>query len=90
MFHFKVIDIMIDTKELVRFRKIARAMLVMRDGFIKDGYKLADTVNDKDKIWIRLLKARDSEYDDVLVLYFDKNLTKLTITKNGKIRNQLY
>lgn len=81
---------MINTQELVRFRKIARAMLVIRDGFIKDGWKLSDTVNDKDRIWIRLLKSRDSEYDDVMVLYFDKNLSKLTITKNGRVKNVLY
>lgn len=73
-----------------RFRKIAKVMLAMRDGFILDGWKLKDTINDENQLTIKLTRKKTSDIDDVLLMYFDKTRTSLTISKNGKIRNTLY
>lgn len=73
-----------------RFRKIAKVMIAMRDGFILDGWKLEDTINDENQLSIKLTRRKCSDLDDVLLMYFDKQKTSLTISKNGKIRNTLY
>lgn len=76
--------------ERKRFRKIAKVMIAMRDGFIIDGWKLKDTINDENQLSIKLTRKKSNDLDDVLLMYFDKTRTSLTISKNGKIRNTLY
>lgn len=76
--------------EKKRFRKIAKVMIAMRDGFIIDGWKLKDTINDENQLTIKLTRKKSNDLDDVLLMYFDKTRTSLTISKNGKIRNTLY
>lgn len=76
--------------EMKRFRKIAKVMLTMRDGFILDGWKLEDTINDENQLSIKLTRRNSNDLNDVLLMYFDKTKTSLTISKNGKVRNTLY